>query len=263
MKFIYIHFLSIFFIFFFLISFSISNAQTQTREIYELKIYHLENQQQEERVDSYLENAFLPALHQAGVEKVGVFKPIEGDSLFGKRIFVLTPYQSAEQLFNTPQALENNKTYASAGKAYLDAAHDDPPYQRMVTIAMQSFEGFPQLQEPNLKTSRDERIYELRSYESATENLFQNKVEMFNEGEIEIFENLGYKIVFFGEVVAGPNMPNLMYMTAFEDRASRDAHWKAFSADPAWKKMSSLEQYQNNVSHIDTYLLHATPYSDI
>jgi hypothetical protein len=263
MNFKTIHFLQIIFLFSFLNFYSNGFTQNQGREIYELKIYHLDNRQQEERVDSYLKSAYIPAIHQAGVGKVGVFKPIEGDSLFGKRIFVLTPYQSAEQLFTTPQALENDKKYSSAGKDYLEATHDNPPYQRMVTIVMQAFEGFPQLQEPNLKRSRYERIYELRSYESATEKLFQNKVEMFNKGEIDIFKNLGYNIVFFGEVVAGPDMPNLIYMTAFEDRTSRDAHWKAFSADPAWKKMSALKQYQNNVSHIDTYLLHAAPYSDI
>lgn len=248
-----------------LILFSGSNvfAQGPERDIYELKIYHLQNQQQEDQVDAFLKDAYIPALHEAGVKKVGVFKPTEGDSLFGKRIYVFTPYQSAEQFFQTPKALEKDQQYLSVGKAYMNAAHDNPPYERIETIVMQAFEGMPAFRETSLTNAPGERIYELRSYEGATEKLFRNKVEMFNKGEIEIFENLDFNPVFFSEVVAGPNMPNLMYMTAFEDMDSREAHWKAFGADPAWIKMKSMEEYQNNVSHADILLLHPTPYSEI
>ena len=31
------------------------------------------------------------------------------------------------------------------------------------------------------------------------------------------------------------HMPNLMYMTSFDNMAARDEHWKAFSSDPLWK----------------------------
>ena len=58
-------------------------------------------------------------------------------------------------------------------------------------------------------------------------------------------------------------MPNLVYMTTFENLESRNAHWDAFRNDPDWEEMSSLEKYQNTVSHADIYLLHPTAYSDI
>ena len=32
-------------------------------------------------------------------------------------------------------------------------------------------------------------------------------------------------------------MPNLMYMTSFENKAARDEHWKTFGSDPEWKKL--------------------------
>lgn len=260
MNFINKNFLSLCLLLCFVIS--ISTAQSQNRDIYELKIYYLDNQQQEDRIDSYLKEAYIPALHQSGVKKVGAFKPIEGDSLFGKRVFVLTTYQSAEQLFKTPEALEKDKKYLSAGKAYIEAPHDNPPYQRIETIVMKAFEGMPQLKTPDFTNAPEERVYELRSYEGATEKLFRNKVDMFNEGEIDIFNKLEFNPVFFGEVVSGSNMPNLMYMAAFKDKASRDSHWETFVADPDWKKMSSMKEYQNNVSHMDIYLLHPTSYSD-
>jgi len=109
----------------------------------------------------------------------------------------------------------------------------------------------------------EERIYELRSYESSTEKLFKNKVDMFNKGEMNIFTDLKFNPVFFGEVLAGQNMPNLMYMTAFKDKASREAHWKGFTEHPDWEKMKSMKKYQNNVSRSNIYFLHPTPYSEI
>lgn len=58
-------------------------------------------------------------------------------------------------------------------------------------------------------------------------------------------------------------MPNLMYMTSFDDMAARDAHWKTFGADPYWKELSARPEYQNNVSHIDIVFMHPTGYSDL
>jgi hypothetical protein len=58
-------------------------------------------------------------------------------------------------------------------------------------------------------------------------------------------------------------MPNLMYITSFENRASRDAHWKAFSNDPQWKQLSSMSEYKNNVSKNTIVFLKPTDYSEM
>jgi len=57
-------------------------------------------------------------------------------------------------------------------------------------------------------------------------------------------------------------MPNLMYMTSFENMADRDAHWKNFGNDEYWKKLSAMPECQNNVSHIDIIFLRPVVYSD-
>jgi hypothetical protein len=53
-----------------------------------------------------------------------------------------------------------------------------------------------------------------------------------------------------------------MYMTCYENKADRDAHWKAFGNDPAWKTLSALPEYQHNVSRNDTSFLQPVEYSD-
>jgi hypothetical protein len=86
---------------------------------------------------------------------------------------------------------------------------------------------------------------------------------MFNEGgEVDLFKRLNFNAIFYAEVIAGPNMPNLIYMTSFENMADRDAHWKTFGADPQWKKLSTDSFYQHNVSRADITLMKAAGYSD-
>jgi hypothetical protein len=123
--------------------------------------------------------------------------------------------------------------------------------------------NMPQPAFPKYFTSPSERIYELRSYESATEAKAAKKIEMFNQGgEIALFEKLKFNAVFYGEVLTGSSKPNLMYMITFSDMKSHDEHWKAFVEHPTWIKLKGLEEYLNTVSKNNTFLLHPASYSD-
>ena len=232
-------------------------------DFYQLRIYHFNNTTQEKMLDSYLQNALVPALHKLRLKNIGVFKNHSNDTLSDKTLYVLLPVQSTEQLIRIPAKLNSDKDYLAAGAEYINAVYTSPPYTRMETIVLQAFSLAPKLQVPALKEPRRNRIYELRSYESATEKIFQNKVKMFNEGdEIGLFKRLNFNAAFYGEVIAGGKMPNLMYMTCHENKTSRDANWKAFVDDPFWKKLSAMPEYQHNVSHIDITFLYPTEYSD-
>ena len=69
----------------FLVSAVVPKAKAAEKYYYQLKIYHLKTQAQADRLDQYLQNAYLPALHRMGIKNVGVFKPVESDTL-GKRV---------------------------------------------------------------------------------------------------------------------------------------------------------------------------------
>lgn len=233
------------------------------REFYQLSVYHFANASQEKMIDSYLQNAFLPALHKLNIKNVGVFKNHSNDTLADKTMYVLMPLRSLEDIMKISTKLNNDKNYQTAGAEYLNAVYTAPPYSRMETILLHAFSLAPEFQLPKLNGPRKDRVYELRSYESATENIFKNKVHMFNEGdEIGLFKRLNFNAAFYSEVVAGSKMPNLMYMTCHENKQTRDANWKNFVDDPYWKKLSSLPEYQHNVSHIDINFLYPTDYSD-
>ncbi len=97
------------------------------------------------------------------------------------------------------------------------------------------------------------------------EKLHYNKVQMFNRGgESELFfKKLGFNAVFYASVLSGSHMPNLMYMTSFDNKTARDQHWKTFGDDPFWKQLSGSPEYQHNVSKADILFLHPTDFSDL
>ncbi|WP_126247435.1 NIPSNAP family protein [Chitinophaga rhizosphaerae] len=238
-------------------------ARAASPEIYEIRIYHFKTMAQLQKVSDYLRTAHLPALHRNGIASVGVFRPIVQDTA-DLRIYVFVPFQSLEHFSSLQSRLDNDQQWLSAGKDYIDAPHDQVPYTRLETILLKAFSGMPTMQEPQLTGPKSQRVYELRSYESPTEKYYRNKVKMFNAGdEIGIFKKLKFNAVFYGEVLAGSRMPNLMYMTTFKDQEDRDAHWKAFSADEDWKKLQADEQYKNNVSRNEKIFLRPMEYSDI
>ncbi|MEA1786337.1 NIPSNAP family protein [Arenibacter sp. GZD96] len=248
--------------FFILISIFL-NVQAQQRSYFQLKIYTLSSDTQISITDAYLKDAYLPALKRTGISNIGVFKPktIATDSI--KKIYVLTPYASLEEFQTTAEIILKDELHNAAGAAYLNAAYNQPPYVRIESVLLYAFEQMPGLRPSPLTGPRTDRIYELRSYESPTEALYRNKVHMFNEGgEVALFEQLGFNAVFYGEVLSGAHMPNLVYMTTFENQESRDAHWKAFGESAVWSQLKVDPYYQNNMSKNDARMLYPTEYSD-
>ncbi len=233
-------------------------------EFYSLIVYRIKDKVQEEKIDQYLKQAYLPALHRAGKTKIGVFKPVASDTVaFGKVVYVLTAFQSLDEFNKITADLTKDQKLLADGAAYFDSKYNVAPYDRMETILMRAFANMPMMETPKLTGPRSERIYELRSYEGPTEKLYWSKVKMFNTGdEIGLFKRLQFNAVFYAEVLAGGRMPNLIYMTTFENRASRDEHWKAFVDDAQWKKLVTIEEYKNTVSKSDIMLLAPTDYSD-
>ena len=241
---------------------SIKAAKT-SKEYFQIRIYHYQDASQADRIESFLEHAYLPAVHRAGIRKVGVFKPIDNPEASDHRIFVFIPFTTLDQIPQLEAKLKQDKAFQKEGRAYLEAPYNDPPYLRIETILLHAFDYMPEARIPDLDSPPGERIYELRSYESYTEQILANKIHMFNEGgEVSLFEKLEFNAVFYGEVISGSRMPNLMYMTSFADMESREEHWAAFGDHPDWKRISSMEEYQDNVSKIDRIMLHHTAYSD-
>ncbi len=234
-----------------------------SREYYQLKTYTFATEAQQASTDQYLKDAFLPALKKLNMGPVGVFKNRLSEEDSVRKTYLLIPFASMADYQSLDSKLLADATHQSAGAAYLEAAHDQAPFERIESNLLYAFEDMAQMSPTKVEGPRAKRIYELRSYESATEDLYRRKVDMFNAGgEIALFADLDFNAVFYAEVLAGNKMPNLMYMTTFSNMESRDAHWKSFVESPRWETLKAMEKYQNTVSHADIMLLYPTDYSD-
>jgi len=248
----------------FFVTFLSGSAIAKSRDYYQIQVYRISGKAQEEKVDKFLKTAYLPALHKAGIKKAGVFKPIESDTArAGKYVYVWIPFTSLDHFAKTMEVLDQDAVYQKEGIDFLGAPFDQVPYIRKESILLKAFTEQPAFAIPSFTTLPSQRIYELRSYEGPTENLYRKKVEMFNQGgEVALFKSLEFNALFYAEVISGSTMPNLMYMTTFADMAAHDAHWNAFRNSPVWKKLSAMTEYKNTVSKNVTLLLHPTEYSD-
>lgn len=230
---------------------------------YEIRIYRVDKSSQAATTEKFLKEAFIPAMHRAGITNIGVFKPVEADTAYGKFVYVFIPFKTMDEFLGLSAILDNDKVYLLAGKDFLDAPFDNPPFTRYESVLLKAFADMPQPRFPSYTTKPSERIYELRSYESATDATAAKKIKMFNEGgEIGIFEKVGSNAVFYGQVLFGSLKPRLMYMTTYADMKSHDDHWNAFRNHPDWSTLKALPEYQHVTSKTNPYLLHPTDYSD-
>src|SRR5689334_176182 len=99
--------------------FSVHFNKKDKRDYYEITVYHFKTQEQKQQIDSYLETAYLPALHRMGFSNVGVFTPIANDTVADKRIFIIVPAKSTEAIAELPAKLSKDATYETAAKVYM------------------------------------------------------------------------------------------------------------------------------------------------
>lgn len=236
---------------------------TEGGDYYQLRVYTFENSLQESAMDQYLQEAYIPALKRAGIKDVGVFKTIEGKNEDQHLIVVFIPFSSMKQIEKVSGKLEKDNEFSMAAKDFSEAPYDKPPYQRLETTLMKAFSATPEYHRPELTSPASERVYELRSYQSATEELHRRKVKMFDEGESALFIQLGFEPMFFSKVIAGADMPNLVYMTCHENEEAQAANWASFRDHPEWLRMKALDEYQHTVSKSEKWMLYPTEYSDL
>ena len=83
-------------------------------------------------------------------------------------------------------------------------------------------------------------MFELRTYESASDQDHKRKVEMFNSGEFDVFRNAGFWQIFYGDTLVGSRLPNLTYMIGFPDLAERDQDVEGLRGRPGLEEAERL-----------------------
>lgn len=231
------------------------------QEHYELRIYQNFDYEKQQVVENYLSNAFLPALKRMGIGPVGVFNRQDDEN--DHSVYVVIPFQTLDQFSGMNAALAADQEYMANAAEYFACPLDDPSVTRIESRLLKAFAGMPTLELPAQTKDNAPRIFELRLYESHTEHHAALKVEMFNEGEIQIMKDVDLGPVFFGETLIAPDVPNLVYMLSATDEAAHKEHFQAFLKSEGWDRMKKIEKYKGTVSKIKNWFLKPTSYSEI
>ena len=199
----------------------------------ELQYVYLRNGTQPERANAFFPKHFLPAAQRAGASPVGMFNAVLAPQ--APFFLVLLGYPSFAAIEAGRSAMTADAEFQKAAAEYYSGS--EPPFVRVESSILKTFDGFPSVKPPEGAADRPPRIFELRTYESNNFLALRKKVKMFNDGEAAIFQRLGMAPVFFGETIVGAKQPNLTYMLSFENLAAREQLWSKFSADPEWRKL--------------------------
>jgi hypothetical protein len=230
------------------------------REYYELRRYHIISGPQKQLADSYFRDALVPALNRLDIKPVGVFNTSIGSE--GPSCYVLMPAARAEILLTAAARLADDADYQKAATAFLNAPARDPGFIRMESSLLYALEALPKLTPP---PTTGPRFFELRTYESTTEQDHRRKVEMVNVGELPIFKKASFWPIFMGDTLIGGRQPNLTYMIGFPTLADREKDWAAFTGSPEWKALTGNQRYSFEplVSNVDNEILSPASYSQI
>lgn len=220
-------------------------------------------------LDAYLEHALLPSLGKLGVRNIGVFTELKIDKqaatsepMPGSPVWVLMTHPSLEIYVQVNAALNADPAVQQAGAEYLNVPRATPAFERIDSWLLLAFAGMPKLEVPTFSRERiPTRVFEMRDYESHSEERALNKMGMFDDGEIQLMKDLGMNPVFFGQALTGPNLPHLRYITSGPDLATHLASWKKFGPSEGWQNMKDNPLYADNTSLNTARFLTPKPYS--
>ena len=232
--------------------------KTPGQEFYELRIYRNGDAAKQKVALGFVENALKPTLHRQNINRIGIFQNVDEKDA---SVFVVIPYKSLDQLARQNDKLEKDEAYHKAAAEYFALPKTDAPFTRIESRLLRAFKGMPVLEAPSKES--DSRLVELRIYESHNEHLAKLKVEMFNEGEIDIMKDVKLAPVFFGETLISNDVPNLTYMLSADNEEAHKEHWNGFRKHPEWNRMKKLKRYAGTVSKIVSITMKPTSGSDV
>ena len=239
-----------------------TQACAEERQLIEIAIHHFRNKESAERFDRMMQNAALPVMKEQGIGPVGVFQVADSKILDDNDRVTITPFNSMEEKLRLRKAFVAATGFWDNAKDYLMQEPGNPATERIEKMLFESFEGMPKLKVPG-EPGEAPRRFELRTYKSENEIQGLLKVQMFNEGEMDLFEKVGLQAIFYGEALAASDLPQLTYMLVHDDEETQKKTWKTFIEHPEWKTLKNEEQYKVIKLTITKHMLTATDYSQI
>jgi hypothetical protein len=227
---------------------------------YVVNHYRLQLGSQGTRLSDYLGKTYLPAVARAQGGPSLVLEAQLSEHL--PLVTVIDAFAGVEQAFGLRDKLQADKVFQDGTDAW--QAGPDRPFESLTTELLEAT-SFAAEFAPTNPPPKSPRVYEMRIYQTHTAKELRGLVERFAEAEAKILARAGSQLVMFGVPVFGNDRPNLTWMLAFDDMASREKFSAAFAADPEWAALrkQSLERYGQIPSYRRLTLYRSAAYSKI
>ncbi len=235
-------------------------ADNQKTKLYLMESYALRNGTQAARLHSYFSKSALPALNKIHSGPKIVLEALVARHM--PQVVMILGFESFDQMWSLRQKLHQDEELQKAFDAWQTGP--EPPFEHQTNALLEAARYSPDVV-PLESAPKSPRIFELRVYHSPTWQQLGALHERFSGSEIKIFQRTGVRPLFYTSTVIGPDMPNLTYLTPFDDLAAREKAWAAFGADPEWVKVrqESIDQHGQIVSTMQISLFRAASYSPV
>ena len=233
-----------------------SSRTSAAKEIYEWRIYTLNSDGT--MLDSFLENTLIPAYNRKKI-KVGafkLFKPKDGEK---EQRHILFIYPDITTYLTVKKTIWDDKEFREKAQPFYDTTAPNPVYSNIESYLSEAFDKIPVHRNPDPSRT----LLEIRIYRSPNEEANQRKVTMFNKDEIDLFDKVDVNSVLYGDIIAGPHLPALLYLTWYKDEKARSEAWDKFGKHPDWDRMKVLPEYANTATKNTSTLLSPMPYSQL
>jgi hypothetical protein len=231
-------------------------AASGKKEIYEWRIYTLTGDWK--LLDSFFEEALIPAYKRQNI-KAGAFRPYKVNEGEKEKRYIVFIYPDIETYHKVKKNIWEDREFRQKAQAFFDASAPAPAYSEFESYLCEAFDKIPAHRKPDPSRT----LFELRIYHSPNEEANQRKVKMFNSEEIDLFDKVAINSVLYGEILSGPNMPALLYLTWYKDEETRGQAWEQFRNHPDWKRMSALPEYANTATRNQSIFLSPASYSQL
>lgn len=226
------------------------------KEIYEWRIYTLTGNG--DLLDTFFKDTLIPAYNRKNIQ-VGAFKLFSPKDTDKEQRHMLFIYPDIHTYLEVKKTIWADAEFRQQAQPFYDATAPDPVYSNFESYLSEAFDKIPVHRKPD----SDRTMFEIRIYHSPNEEANQRKVNMFNADEIDLFDKVGINSVFYGEILSGPRMPALLYLTWYKDEEARSEAWKQFGSHPDWKRMSVLPEYAYTATNNQSIFLRPLPYSQL
>ena len=182
-------------------------ASSEPREYYQIRGYILQRGPQMALTESYVADALIPALTRMGMGPVGAFTLDIGPDM--PTYYLVIPASRLEALVNLDLQLTRELEFMKSAAPFWNATSKVPAFERVEVSLSRAFPGWPKLTPPASPGAKPPGIFQLRTYESPSYADHIRKVEMFHRGAFQVFEDIGFHPVLFGDVLFSYSVSDL------------------------------------------------------